>query len=162
MAKTYDLISSTTLGSNSATVTFSSIAASWTDLKLVAFINGSNGYLNATFNSDSGSNYTYLELVGAGSSVLTNNSSAASSFVMNAVSSTTIPTFSTIDVFSYAGPNYKTVLALDSLDKNGSGQVRQKVCVWLSTSAITRLDLTCVSGNIYAGSVFSLYGIKAA
>jgi hypothetical protein len=68
MTATYEKIATTTLGSTTATVTFSSISGAYTDLvlveRLVKSITG--GSLQVRFNSDTGTNYsatTYMEMV---------------------------------------------------------------------------------------------------
>jgi hypothetical protein len=58
MATTYEKIQSTTLGSATTAINFNSIAASWTDLKivLVAKTTSGNADVYLRFNSDSGTN----------------------------------------------------------------------------------------------------------
>ena len=64
---TYDLIASQTLGSAATSITFSSIAASWTDLRLVFVGKASIGatYISPwiQINSDTSTNYIYIFLV---------------------------------------------------------------------------------------------------
>jgi len=71
---TYTPIATTTLGSTTASYTFSSIPSTYTDLVLVvigeAYFTSTN-YINTgvQFNSDTGSNYAAHYLIGNGSSV---------------------------------------------------------------------------------------------
>ena len=69
MPSTYEPIATTTLGSTAATITFSSIPATYTDLRiaLVGSLSGGGNYGNLRFNSDSGSNYSVTILRGNGS-----------------------------------------------------------------------------------------------
>jgi hypothetical protein len=63
MAITYDLISDATLGSAAATVSVTSIPATYTDLRVVIFVpsySSSNQDSFLTFNGDSGANYNYM------------------------------------------------------------------------------------------------------
>jgi hypothetical protein len=45
---------------------------------------------------------------------------------------------------------------------SGSRYTVAEVGLWRNTSAITEIDLKFVTGNLVAGSTFTLYGIKAA
>jgi len=63
MAITYEPIASTTLGSAASTITFNSIAASWTDIKLILIgTSSTGGAVIFRFNNDSGSNYSNVQL----------------------------------------------------------------------------------------------------
>jgi hypothetical protein len=162
---TYDLISSTTISSGVASVTFSSIAASWTDLKLIAVATVASGTADTILqiNGDTGTNYSQTAVYGSGSSAGSYNLTSRNWFYGNqAANSTTIPVFDNYDIFSYAGSTYKTVLTTISQDKNGSGFALKSVGLWLNTAAITSLTYTTASGNLGLGTVVSLYGIKAA
>ena len=70
MTTTYEAIATTTLGSDSASVTFSTISGSYTDLVLVAvagIITSAGEAYQMRINSDSGSNYSQTEMWGNGS-----------------------------------------------------------------------------------------------
>jgi len=70
MARTYEKIVSTTLGSAAADVTFNSINSTYTDLVLVSSILGvtSQSYSpRVRFNSDTTSNYSVTYMYGTGS-----------------------------------------------------------------------------------------------
>jgi len=164
MASTYDKIATTTLSSTSATITFSSIAASWTDLRLV--LTGtvtSAASPRITFNSDSTTNYSDTGLAGDGTSAtsdqLTNRSFIT---IYNNGMSATIPEFYTLDIFSYAGSTYKTALGSASEDRNGSGSVKRTVSLWRSTSAITSITITTSTSTFASGTTATLYGILKA
>jgi hypothetical protein len=68
----------------------------------------------------------------------------------------------TADLFSYAGSTFKTVLATNSQDYNGSGNVGRTVALWRSTSAISTILLYTNAGNFNAGTTATLYGILKA
>ena len=165
MPATYEKIATTTLGSAASSITFSSIAASWTDLKLVlvstASVNGVG--LNLQFNSDTATNYSLTRLGGDGASAYSNRSTSINSIrLASNGNSSTIPNLYNIDVFSYAGSTYKTTLSTASEDINGSGTVSNVVGLWRSTAAITRIDLSPSSGNFNTGTTATLYGILKA
>ena len=168
MATTYEAIQTTTLGSAAPSITFSSIAADWTDLRLV-LPNVLDDYGSDTvcirFNSDTATNYSITRLGGQGSIAISGRTTSATEITLGGLvsTSTTIPTFYTADVFSYAGSTYKTMLGTSSGDKNGSGHVDNIVGLWRSTSAITSITALILSGNQFAiGTTATLYGIKAA
>jgi hypothetical protein len=162
MAKTYELISRTTLASPAASITFSSIAASWTDLRLVVV--GGNASFDPryiTFNGDTASNYSNTFLYGNGTTAASAALTAQPKlYIQYNASSTTIPCMQTVDVFSYAGSTFKTILTSSSVDINGSGTVERVVGLWRSTSAITSISLLNNSGyNFRADTTASLFGI---
>jgi hypothetical protein len=163
MPATYEPIATTTLGSAAASITFSSIASSWTDLRLVLVggvsVSGAYNYLQ--FNSDTASNYSTTRLDGDGSSPASARTTSAT-FARLATSLDTNPNLFEIDVFSYAGSTNKTFLCGTSADQNGSGRVTRTVGLWRSTSAITSVAITMSSGNFNTGTTATLYGIKNA
>ena len=70
MASTYEPIATTTLGSAASSITFSSIPATYTDLRLVLVHtpSASTGNAQMQFNSDTATNYsyTYRQRIGSG------------------------------------------------------------------------------------------------
>lgn len=163
MPATYESIATTTISSPTSSITFSGIASSWTDLRIsFSALAGTGSQLTMRLNSDTSSNYSYQDFIGTGSSVSGNRSTNATSFVMHYNGfDATLPTFVPIDIFSYAGSTYKTVLYGWNADRNGSGYVKYSVGLWRSTSAITSVTLTS-DGTMAAGTIATLYGIKNA
>jgi hypothetical protein len=162
-AQTYEPLATTTLGSNTTTVTFSSISGSYTDLILVA--NGTVTYAGNLdceifINSDTGTNYSRTYMFGNGTSALSGkNTSAAAAlgfYWSNTQSNNTIFHF-----MNYSNTTtYKTMLTRNA---NPGNSTYAGVGMWRSTSAITRLDLTPTASSQWAtGSIFTLYGITAA
>ena len=171
MASTYEPIASTTLGSASSSVTLSSISSAYTDLRVV--INGGisaadyNTYVKVGNGSvDSGSNYsvTFVE-DRAGSSAASGRYSNASSMQLDYYGSmSTTNSTITIDFLNYANTTtYKSALVrygnTTSASYSGTGAL---VGLWRSTSAINIMTFTCGGVNFNAGTVFTIYGIKAA
>ena len=162
---TYDLIASQTLGSAASSITFSSIAASWTDLRVVLIFQG--GAANSSryyFNNDTTALYSQNYMYGDGTSTATGSINNQSYLYMSTSLGAPTTNFAlvTIDVFSYAGSTYKTVLETISDDRNGSGMVYRNSGLYRSTSAINRIDFTINGTTLAAGTTASLYGIKAA
>ena len=165
MATTYEPIATTTLGSAAASITFSSIASTWTDLR-ISFTGTATGGTSpiVRFNSDTGTNYSQTMIYGDGSAAYSYGFTSQTKIFVNAeVSFNATPQFNTIDIFSYAGSTYKTALITSSHDRNGVGIVERIVGLWRSTSAITSVTLSLNGGqNMDAGTIATLYGIKAA
>ena len=166
MPITYEPIATTTLGSAAASVTFSTISGSYTDLVLVANLNGSGGNGNAniavTVNSDTGSNYSGTRLTGDGSSASSNrNSSQTAMFIVNTGASLNAQWGTFICHFmNYSNTTtYKT--AINRFGTAG-GETTANVNLWQSTSAINTIKVETTTNNYASGSMFTLYGIKAA
>lgn len=173
MPATFEPLATTTLGSAASSITFSSIGSGYTDLVVVLVGRGTDtGYVTdgvkLTFNSDTANNYSETYLRGDGSSA---SSSRTTSFPYIAIRSAItggdagsgIFGLTVINVFSYGGSTFKTVLSSQSADANGSGTVTRDVGLWRSTSAITSLKLEPSNTTTFvSGSSATLYGIKAA
>jgi hypothetical protein len=161
MPTTYDKIASTTLGSATSTITFDSIAATYTDLRLVFVGKCTAGAATFTmrFNNNSGSNYSGTYLWGEGSSASSARITSDTSFQITYPNGLPAaqPAFYAMDIFSYAGSTNKTMLTNINTDLNGSGSVMNAVHLWRQTSAITRIDL--LASNFATGSTATLYGI---
>lgn len=163
MAATYEPIATQTLGSATATVTFSSISGSHTDLILVTSVRGTaNNNANLRFNNDSGSNYSNTYLEGDGSTAYSGRRTNQTSIVDGGFIRTTADTFSVniIQIMNYANTTTNKTAIMRS---NQAGSAVQAVVgLWRSTSAIDRIDVIAGSGNFEVNSTFTLYGIKAA
>jgi len=166
MPATYEPIATTTLGSASSSITFSSIPSTYTDLRIVWNISGvsTTTDIPLRFNGNSSNLYSYTYLRGNGSSVassrlvneaqmfMTGGNSLASGFQVALI----------IDIFSYAGSTNKTVLAQYLNDRNGSGTVASNVGLWRNTAAINSVTLFAASGTLNAGTTATIYGILRA
>jgi hypothetical protein len=162
---TYTPIATTTLGSNTASYTFSSIPGTYTDLVLVINSGQASGgqSIYAQFNGDTGNNYSETAMWGDGSSVATSRISNGSAirFVGRGVGgSASLIDNSITSIMNYANTNtFKTV----SNRSNANAGVGASLGLWRSTAAITSIVLTGESGvNILSGSTLTLYGITAA
>ena len=163
---TYIPIASQTLGSAAASITFSSIPGTYTDLRLVLNnLTQSNGpgAIKLLFNSDSGSNYSNTSLSANGTSAASGNNTSYPGILMaQQTFTTTYPLMATMDVFSYTGSTNKTCLTTVALDQNGgTGYVELAVQLWRSTAAITSISMTQTGSvnNFNAGTIATLFGI---
>ena len=168
----YESIMTTTVGSGgSASVTFSSIPATYKHLQIRALMSDTgtgSASMTTQFNGDTGANYATHILIG--------NGSAASSAAITSDTKTFTGYFyqgtntfgaAIVDILDYANTNkYKTTRALSGFDTNGtvSGYGGRAALIsgnWRSTSAITSITFTVDNAaNYSANSKFSLYGIK--
>lgn len=164
MTATYDSIATTTLSSAASTITFSSIPNTYTDLRLVIFVNTASALSNSSIriNLDSGTNYSRTSLTGDGASANSARTTSQSDISFpESNRSTTIPTMQIWDFFSYAGSTNKTVLAISASDLNGSGHIQNIVGLWRNTAAITSIRCQSNGGTYGIGTVATLYGIKS-
>lgn len=170
MPATYEPIATQTLGSATATVTFSSIPGTYTDLVLVVNLQSSynldsgNG-ARLRFNGDAGNNYSNTNLRGNGSTASSYRASNIDYIQIGLLPSSGGGTAAgTLGVGIANIQNYtntttfKTVLGRTN---STSSVVEASAGLWRSTSAITSITYFG-DGNILAGSTFTLYGIKAA
>ena len=168
MATTYEPIATTTLASATGTITFNSISSAYTDLRLI--ITGTvatNGYqYNLTFNNDTATNYSQTIIDGDGTTATSRRRTNTANIYINDAyvvgGSTTIPSLSITDIFSYAGSTNKTVLCNYNIDRNGTGVVGRTVGLYRSTTAISRIDITGGGVNMNIGTTATLYGILKA
>ena len=160
---TYIPIATQTLGSPAASITFSSIPGTYTDLRLVITPTASSGVdLYFQFNGDTATNYSLIVLQGSGTGAnsVSQSSAAQIDLTFNSAGvSATIPHLYTMDVFSYAGSTNKTALFVSSEDNNGSGYVVNAVALWRSTAAITSIKVSAGSGTLSTGTIATLWGI---
>jgi len=157
-------IATQTLGSAAASITFSSIPGTYTDLRLVLTGTGSaaSSIPALRFNGDSATNYSDTPIEGNGTAASSNGSNSSNAMWLwgsSASASTSIPTFYAVDIFSYAGSTNKTALGTYAGDFNGSGTVDVAVGLWRSTAAITSITLLALTGTFSTGTIATLWGI---
>ena len=166
------LISSQTLTSTAATVTFSSIPATYTDLVLRYSARADNASavnnLRLQFNSDTATNYSETYMRGNGATAASGRTSSAVELVEGLVidgDSATASTFSNNEIYipSYTVSQNKPIsMAAVQEDNSTTGRFYASAGLWRNTAAITSIYiyLSGGSGNIKTGSSFYLYGIS--
>jgi hypothetical protein len=164
MTATYEKIATTTLGSNQTNFSFTSIPSTYTDLVIISVCAGSSNDLQVgiRYNDDAGTNYSYTELFGSGTTAgsykasdQTNWSLCANFSIKNTLGNSIYKT----NIFNYASTSvYKS--GTSSLSSIGSTYPGASVSVgmWRNTAAITKITM---AGALLSGSMFTLYGIKA-
>lgn len=169
----YESIATVSLSASQSSITFSSIPSTYTHLQLrgitrsTATGSGTEAHL-ITFNSDSGTNYSYHTLRGDGSATSSTGSASTSYMVCwgSPRAGDTANTFgaSVIDILNYANTNtYKTLRGLGGIDTNTTvDYIILASGNWRSTSAVSTITLVPGAGSYAQYSHFALYGIKGA
>ena len=171
MAATYTLISSNVLSSSAASVTFSAIPSTYTDLVLRISARGSNAStrtdVGITYNS-SATGYSETEVYGTSTAAASAfNSYTTSNFVGNVSgASATANTFGSVEIYipSYTATQKKCASAFAVSENNAStnlsAMIQATAMLWQTTSAITSIDIAAIGTTFVSGSSFYLYGIK--
>jgi hypothetical protein len=162
MPSTYEPIATQTLAATATSVSFTSIAATYTDLVFVANYSTNTGTgIYFRINDDPATNYSDTALSGNGTTASSSRDTSVNKMsIGTAYSTATTTTIMNIQNYANTTTN-KTVLWRN----NTSGNFAEAfVGLWRSTSAINRIDISPGFGvNTFSvGSTFTLYGIKAA
>ena len=175
MANTYTLISSVTVGAGgAASIDFTSIPATYTDLKLVLSLRGNaaqyDDYINLRFNNDSGANYSARNLSAVGGGGVDSRSWSAQTygyaFQIDAANSTA-NTFGNVEIYipNYTSSNTKSFSNDGVAEQNGdtwtNRQSSLNAGLWSGTAAINRITLSVGGSTLWVQySTAYLYGIK--
>jgi hypothetical protein len=170
MANTFTLIEARTLSTDTASISFTSIPATYTDL-LISFstrssANNESPYNNQKlrFNGDTGSNYSVRGLFGNGTSDSSGTNSGDSIlFNYGNASDTTAGIFSNGQIYipNYRSSSQKSVSIDCAVENNATAAlVNLTAAQWTDTAAITSISLTDGYGDFKTNSTFYLYGIK--
>jgi hypothetical protein len=169
MANTYTLISSNTLSSSAASVTFSSIPSTYTDLVLRGSIRDTTaGTVRDLFiraNNDSSTLYSFRDIEASGSAVASSANTLRSYFQSvngSNGSGSTSNTFTSFELYipSYTASQNKPASLISAMENNATAAyITVSAQLYRSTTAISRLDILGDS-TIASGSSFYLYGIK--
>jgi hypothetical protein len=169
---TYAPIATTTLGSATASYTFSSIPSTYTDLILIYQTRASsqNVYIDVVgqINGDTGSNYQYMYLSGSGSAAQSGRTATDTRMVFDANGApwNSYWAIGQVNFMDYANTTtYKTVISRAGNSGGTSGGTDLVANIWRNTSAINSIKVQLYNSPTYsldAGSTFTLYGITAA
>jgi hypothetical protein len=166
MASTYEKIATTTLGSAASSITFSSIASTYTDLVVVVqgTYSTSDDLLSLRYNNDTGSNYSSTNLYGNGTTTASYRTSSATSIQVGWYphpGGAAVVSQMVLQILNYSNATtYKTNISRgDTTNVQGTAA---RVGLWRNTAAINRLDLIMLAGNLQTGTTATVYGIKAA
>ena len=159
-------IDTVTVGSGgAASIDFTSIPQTYTDLKVVLSVRGSRASVDTEayvkFNNNT-SNYSYRVLFGTGSTTGSTRASSYPPVVIKAANSTA-STFSNGEIYI---PNYTSSvnksLCTDSVSEtNATGAYQYLVAgLWSNTAAINQITLTPFTDSFVQHSTATLYGIS--
>lgn len=168
-AGAFDLLATTIATGSSGTIQFTSIPSGYKHLELHIVGRCTFGvnttYVDVQFNSDTGSNYAYHELLGVGSSVVSFNATSQSSirgpFVTGSSASANIAGAGVMQILDYSSTSKnkttRTLTGVHATDTN----VSLRSGLWMNTNAITSIEIKAVAASNFTSiSRFSLYGIK--
>jgi len=160
---TYVPIATLTTSGGEASISFTSIPGTYTDLVLQGVVTSGVAYeLFMRYNSDTGTNYSNTYMEGNGTSA-TSARSTSTSLMSIAYSNNSNPNPMITQIQNYSNTTtYKTMLSRSSA---AGASVMAFVGLWRNTAAITSIELRMSSGGttvFAANTVLSLYGIAAA
>jgi hypothetical protein len=172
MATTYTLINSNTLASSAASVTFSSIPATYTDLVLRISARSDRAatfdWIFMTINGITTNTYSNTSLDGSGTSAasnqLSNRTYATIQYVVDG-DTATANTFGSTEIYipSYTASQNKPFSAFGAQENNTTAAYMiANAGLWRNTAAITELKLETNAQLWVSGSSFYLYGISNA
>jgi hypothetical protein len=169
---TYDLIESVVLGSDTSSVTFSSLATyastyKHLQIRVVARTDRDLDVDTALiqFNGDTGSNYGLHILEGNGSSVSSVFESASAGYAARITGNTaTANSFApgVVDLLdAFSSTKNTTLRSLTGYHNSFRPQMYLTSTLWRNTASLTSVRLfPNIGTNFLTGSRFSLYGIK--
>ena len=170
MPNTFELIASSTVGAGgAASIDFTSIPATFTDLcvKISARDSSANtlGGVYFKFNGST-SGYSQRLLYGTGSSAGSgSNITTDKAFVTDTTANTaTANTFGSQEVYipNYAGSNQKSYSADGVTENNATAAYPELVAgLWTGTAAISSINISAAT-SFMQHSTFYLYGVKNA
>jgi hypothetical protein len=173
MATTYTLISSNVLSSSAASVTFSAIPATYTDLVLRASVRCSNAgnvnNLRIQFNSDTSTNYSETFIRGNGATATSSRVSSQVQIIEALVvdgDGSTANTFGNVEMYipSYTVSQSKPISTLSVQETNATtANIFATANLWRNNAAVTSIYIEAgATVNMLTGSSFYLYGISNA
>jgi hypothetical protein len=156
---TYTALANVTLGSNTTSVTFSSIPQTYRDLILVCQVQSasSQGADYLYFNSDTTqANYSWLRVQWDGSSPSQATGSDASVGDISASSPNTV----IMNIFDYSATDKHKSRLVKTTNTNAISLVYTSR--WANTAGVTSLSYdSATGGQFVSGSTFALYGVIA-
>jgi hypothetical protein len=168
---TYELIQTQILGSNQASVTFSSLgtyASTYKHLQIRMTARtdraSTSDNLTLAFNGVGGTSYSTHELIGNGSSVSSSNFTSRENIVLPPASSASSTGSSfgamVIDILdAFSSTKNTTVRAFGGM--TSANFIVLSSGLFINTDAVSSLTIDQINGpNFVTGSRFSLYGIR--
>jgi hypothetical protein len=172
VANTFVKIQTVTVGvAGAATIDFTSIPQSFTDLKIVlsarSTTTGTDGNpwtdINCTFNSLN-TNFSFRVIYGTGTTTAS-GSATGGWFGWGNDTNSTASVFNNNEIYipNYTSANHKSFSVDTTIENNGSASILGlSTNLWANTAAITAVSLAYVSGSFAQYSTATLYGIKSS
>jgi len=166
----FDLLETTVLGSDTASITFSSLGSysDYRHLQVRAVVRSNRAdtfsAVRIRLNNDTGNNYAFHHLTGNGSTVSSGQNSAT-----NNLSGLSMPAASitankfgafVMDILDFSSSNKNTTTRMLAYQGLSTDSVRFFSGAWFNTAAVTEIDIDDVNASFLTGSRFSLYGIR--
>lgn len=165
MANTFELIQAYTVGSGGqASIDFTVIPSTYTDLCLKLSVRSTDDYLTISFNNSS-SNLSSRTLGANSSGAFTTSAITGLTYGLSNSNSWTSNTFSNAEIYI---PNYTSSTnksySVDAVTENNGTAITLGLTagLWSNTAAINRITLTQASNNLLQYSTAYLYGVKNA
>lgn len=165
------LIAETVLGSDTATISFTSIPATFRHLVVVlegrASPSQTSVGIGLRFNADTGNNYDRQTLQAVGTGV-TATQTTGGSFIQIGLLSAATATANASGSIRVMIPSYRQTTFHKTMFSEGAAQAssiatQRNAGRWASTAAITQIDLLIpTGGNFLTGTVAGLYGLQGA
>lgn len=163
MPTTFTLIASSTVGAGgAASIDFTSIPSTYTDLCVKLSVRPDSADSIAIKFNGSTTGYSSKNLEGSGASASSANSPASGRYINYAVL-TTASTFTSGEVYipNYTSSNYKSAQADAVGEANATTAYADlNAILWSNTAAINQVTLYFVSQNLVQYSTAYLYGVK--
>ena len=171
MAITYTLIASSTLGSSAATVNFSNIPNTFTDLiaKFSVRATDASDWMIVKLNNITTTTYSETWLRGTGSAAssarqdFTNYYGGNGNDLLINLSGSTSNTFTNGEMYipSYtANANKSTSFFMATENNATAANMTALAGIWRNTAVINQIEFDTAGTSFTAGSSFFLYGIK--
>jgi hypothetical protein len=174
MANTFELISSSTVGASPvASIDFTGLSASYTDLQIFTSVRSSDAGVRAALNiTVAGSSSGYSSKLVRGYDNTTVDSASGGSTSINTfrvpAAGNTASVFSNDVIYipNYSGSNYKS-MSLDNametaLTTGTTNYLSLSAGLWSNTTAISQISFTLGAGNFVQYSSIYIYGVKNA
>ena len=166
-------ISMVTLSSATQTINFTNIPSNYTHLQLRCFArstsaNNTIGACSIRFNNDSNANYSNMRFGTFGTGTFADAEASQTSaggiaWITGSTAASGIFGAWVTDIFDYASTTKnKTMRTQAGVDFTSGGWAALTGNLYVSSSAISQIAITCGDGNFTQHSSFALYGVKSA
>lgn len=170
MPSTYTLISSNVLTSSAASVTFSAIPSTYTDLVLRMSVRSTRAAnsnpMEFTLNGDGSLLYSTTNLYAIGSSATSDRVSGNPSMYSGSLGAqnVTANTFTSLELYipSYTASQSKPTSVFNAYENNSAttNWLGAIAGLYRSNTAVSSIQFTCAGFSFEIGSSFYLYGIS--